>query len=288
MGQNLGDSAVIKSFAGADAFLDQLGGGLENLKHIYFSGGEPLLQEEHYDLLERLIALGRTDIRLMYNSNMSVLALRDRAVVDLWRKFPHVWVEASVDATGPLGANIRSGFDWDVFVTNVRTLRRTCPHVGLFFGLTVSNMNVLALPELLDALEESCGATPDAFHVHSLQEQVLYRTQVLPLALKNTAMRQIRDYQARLMARTDLPPAHAKQLNDGLDGIVTFMMAQDLSHLMPAFADLTQRLDHLRGEDSADDFGQLGTYLRAPHRDDEPRPNLICKCRSLWQRFRAA
>ncbi len=287
LGQNLGESAVIKSFEGADAFLDQLGAGLENLKHIYFAGGEPLLQEEHYDLLERLIALGRTDIRLMYNSNMSVLAFRDRAVVDLWRQFPCVWVEASVDATGPLGANIRSGFDWDVFVTNVMTLRRACPHVELFFGTTVSNMNVLALPDVLDALEESCGATADAFHVHSLQEQALYRTQVLPLELKNTAMRQIRDYQTRLSARTDILPARAAPLNASLDGVVTFMMAQDLSHLMPAFSDLTHRLDHLRDEDSADDFGQLGTYLRASHMRDDPRPNLTGKCRSLWQRFRA-
>ncbi|MCA3573063.1 MAG: twitch domain-containing radical SAM protein, partial [Aestuariivirga sp.] len=158
LGKAIGDKAEISSFETVDEFMGQVEPGLLQLKHIYFAGGEPLMQPEHYALLERLIALGRTDLSLAYNTNMSVLSHKDRSILDLWSQFPSVEVEASVDAAGELGAIIRKGFDWTVFAANVNAVRERCPHVSIRFGITVSVMNIRALPDLFAALMRDCGA----------------------------------------------------------------------------------------------------------------------------------
>ena len=39
-----------------------------DVEEIYFAGGEPLVMQEHYTILEKLIEAGRTDVRLRYNT----------------------------------------------------------------------------------------------------------------------------------------------------------------------------------------------------------------------------
>ena len=45
---------------------------INDVEEIYFAGGEPLVMEEHYLILEKLIAAGRTDVRLRYNTNLVI------------------------------------------------------------------------------------------------------------------------------------------------------------------------------------------------------------------------
>ena len=47
---------------------EQLEPHLDYVEQIYFAGGEPLVIEEHYQLLEEMIRQGRTDIKLIYNT----------------------------------------------------------------------------------------------------------------------------------------------------------------------------------------------------------------------------
>jgi sulfatase maturation enzyme AslB (radical SAM superfamily) len=42
---------------------------IPNLKQVYFAGGEPLMMEEHYNILDELERRGRFDVRLIYNTN---------------------------------------------------------------------------------------------------------------------------------------------------------------------------------------------------------------------------
>ena len=50
---------------------EQLEPHLDYVEQIYFAGGEPLLMEEHYNILEELLRRGRTDVRLIYNTNFT-------------------------------------------------------------------------------------------------------------------------------------------------------------------------------------------------------------------------
>ena len=239
----IGDKAEISSFETVDEFMRQVEPGLMELKHIYFAGGEPLMQPEHYALLERLIALGRTDLSLAYNTNMSVMSHKDRSILDLWSQFPKVEVEASVDAAGERGAIIRKGFDWTVFAANINAVREHCPHVPIRFGITVSVMNIRGLPDLLDALMRDCGATPADVYLHSLQDPSYYRSQVLPPPLKAQAERTLRSYLARLPAE-----AASAGLAAQIEGVIRYMNAANLSNQFPRMLQVTAQLDRLRGE----------------------------------------
>lgn len=261
IGKTIGNRAEISSFESVDSFMAQVAPGLNQLEHIYFAGGEPLLLAEHYALLEKLIALGRTDISLAYNTNMSVTTFKNKSILDLWAHFPKIEVQASVDAVGALGENMRSGFEWSVYVSNVNLVREKCPHIRLKFGITVSAMNIIALPELFDALESECGAQIEDFYLHSLQDPNYYRTQILPKPLKQKAIINLEDYISTLSARQDIDPAVCQSFIDQLQGMIKYMTAKDMKKELRRFIKQTNILDDLRQENSADVMPAFAPYI---------------------------
>ena len=73
---------------------------IDYVEQIYFAGGEPLIMDEHYRILEELERRGMFDVRLVYNTNFTQVRLKDRYVFDFWKKFKNVSVGASLDAMG--------------------------------------------------------------------------------------------------------------------------------------------------------------------------------------------
>ncbi|WP_419909870.1 twitch domain-containing radical SAM protein [Hoeflea sp.] len=278
IGVTMADKAEINSFRSVDDFLDQVGEGLGEVERIYFAGGEPLMMSEHYALLEKLVSLEHTDVALAYNTNMSVNAFRGQSIFDLWRKFPNVVVAASVDAAGDLGAMVRKGFDWDVFASNIHTLRDECPHVDLEFGVTVSVLNILHLRTLLEKLRVELGASPGSIFLHSLQEPEFYRTQILPFHLKRKVSEELEAYADGIASKADtignVDGPHIQMVR----GIVDYMNARDLSARFEKFARMMQRLDKLRDEDSSTLLPDLAPYLG---RSQKKLPRTLRKVRRL-------
>ena len=56
----------------------QLEPHLDYVEQIYFAGGEPLLMEEHYRILDELVRKKRFDVRLIYNTNFTHTDLKGR------------------------------------------------------------------------------------------------------------------------------------------------------------------------------------------------------------------
>ena len=59
---------------------EQLVEHIDHVEQIYFAGGEPLMMEEHYNILDELERRGRFDVRLIYNTNFTHTKLKDRTV----------------------------------------------------------------------------------------------------------------------------------------------------------------------------------------------------------------
>jgi hypothetical protein len=92
-----------------DDMWNQMQEHIPYLEQIYFAGGEPLIMEEHYNVLKELVRLKRFDVRLQYNTNFSRLNLKDENVLDYWKLFNNVSIGASLDAMGPRAEYIRKG-----------------------------------------------------------------------------------------------------------------------------------------------------------------------------------
>ena len=87
-----------------EGFWEDLLQHCDRVKTFYINGGEPMLIKEHFAFLERLVELGKTDIKLWYNINMTLM---NEKVIDLWRKFAHVKISCSIDDLGIRNEYIR-------------------------------------------------------------------------------------------------------------------------------------------------------------------------------------
>jgi MoaA/NifB/PqqE/SkfB family radical SAM enzyme len=88
---------------------------LENVKHVYLAGGEPLLMKDNEEILTRLLSIDPTiDIRI--NSNISNIRT---PVFELLQKFENVKWTISVDSIGELFEYMRWPGNWNQFVENL-------------------------------------------------------------------------------------------------------------------------------------------------------------------------
>ena len=151
-------SEKIFTYAGGannDELYKQFEPHFDTIEEFYFAGGEPLLTDKHYDILEYLIEHGRTDVKLRYNTNMSVLKYKDKNVLDMWKQFSNVYIGASLDSWGPRAEYIRHGTDWSVIESNIRKIRTETPHIHLQTNTVVSILNIKTLTEFIDYMLES-------------------------------------------------------------------------------------------------------------------------------------
>ena len=123
---------------------------LSQCQQVYFAGGEPLLNPQHYEVLEKLIAQ-KADPIIMYSTNMTVLGAKSKTVKDLWPRFSQINVHASIDAVGKYAEIVRSGSKWDTIEQNL-TWMRDQPNVNVRIATVISAINIWWLPELFEHL----------------------------------------------------------------------------------------------------------------------------------------
>lgn len=119
---------------------------LSQVKKIYFAGGEPLLNSQHYDVLQLLIDQ-HIDPVLMYSTNFSVMSYRQHSVRDLWPKFREIHVHVSIDAIGQYAEFVRSGTIWKDIENNIEWLRSQ-PNCFIRISTVISAVNIWFLHSL--------------------------------------------------------------------------------------------------------------------------------------------
>ncbi len=143
--RNASNERIIKAFTNN---FDELFEYIDDIEEIYFAGGEPLIMEEHYQVLEELEKRKLFNIELRYNTNFSNLNFKDKNILEVWKKFKKVHVSASIDASHELGSEIREGFNWKQFIQNREKMIQVCPEIYFEIAPTVSSMNINNLPAL--------------------------------------------------------------------------------------------------------------------------------------------
>jgi hypothetical protein len=223
---------------------EQLEPHLEYVEQIYFAGGEPLIMEEHYRILKTLIAKGKTNVRLIYNTNFSELRYKKDNVLPMWNEFESVCIGASLDAMGPLAELVRKGTDWAQVERNREEMLKICPQVDFYISPTLSVMNAWQLPEFHRAWVDKGFLKPQDLNVNILQDPMHYRIDILPLHSKEEIKEQYEEHIAWLK-----PQDHLTRASIGFESAIKFMMADDKTNLIPKFWHKTEQLDKIRNED---------------------------------------
>lgn len=170
-----------KGAGGLDKWIEK---NMAQIEEIYFAGGEPLISDEHYETLDKLLALGKRKIRLVYNTNFSTLSYKNKNVLDYWKKFSNVSACASLDDFGPRGELIRKGQNWKEIEKNIRKLKKFCPKVKFSISPTVSVLNVWHLADFHKYMVKKGYIKIDEIHLNILLFPPEYRVQVLPKSFK--------------------------------------------------------------------------------------------------------
>jgi sulfatase maturation enzyme AslB (radical SAM superfamily) len=121
----------------------------DSLQLMYFTGGEPMINGDHWNLLEELIASNKANgITLMYNTNLTVLKYKDKDITDIWSHFKKVNVQCSIDAVGKTFEYIRSGADWPTVDANINALKKM--PIGISLTPVISLLNIWNIGELCE------------------------------------------------------------------------------------------------------------------------------------------
>ena len=222
---------------------EQLIEHIDHVEQIYFAGGEPLMMEEHYLILEELERRKRFDVRLIYNTNFTQVKLKNRSVFDYWKKFESVAVGASLDAMGPRAEYIRKGTVWKVVEENRKNMIEICPNVDFYISPTLSIMNALHLPDFHKAWVEKGLINPQDLNVNILQDPMHFRLDIASEKYKEQIQQK---FEGHLEWLRPLDTLHRATV--GFESAITFMNKTNNTKLIDTFWAKTSELDNIRCE----------------------------------------
>ena len=115
------------------------------IEEVYWVGGEPLMYEQHWRYMQRIIELGDgPNVYARYNTNLSRVQYRG---VDLYSdilcRLRDWQICASIDGTGRIGEYIRTGLDYSGWLDNFKRGVSLATHrrqMRLDFTLTLPGM----------------------------------------------------------------------------------------------------------------------------------------------------
>jgi hypothetical protein len=121
---------------------------IPNMQQIYFAGGESLIIEEHYDILEECIRQGYAkNLELRYNSN-GVEWRED--LFDLWKEFKLVRFHYSVDDIFERNEYIRYPSNWKRTEEVFHILdKETSDNVEITVACAVQALNIYYIPDFI-------------------------------------------------------------------------------------------------------------------------------------------
>jgi radical SAM protein with 4Fe4S-binding SPASM domain len=235
----------VNSLSNYDFLKDQI----DVVEKIYFAGGEPLLMDEHWTILDLLEQHNKFHVKICYNTNLSTLVYKKKNVLDIWKKWNNYKVEVwpSIDEIGERAELIRSGTVWSKIDEN---LRKIVELNNLFIkpGITVGALNVFRLPEIVQYLTD-VGAVNKKhayknFYFNLLEWPQHYHVHILPLEYRNEITDNLQNFTKE----------YNKKYETNIDHLSTHILAELArpfnEHEARQFIDMTDKIDQLRNENT--------------------------------------
>jgi MoaA/NifB/PqqE/SkfB family radical SAM enzyme len=223
---------------------------VDQIRYIEFTGGEPFMIQEHFDMLQGLIDRGiAKNIEIHYNTNGTQYP---EDADTIWQHFKLVEIAFSIDDIGERFEYQRTNAAWKEVCRNIgwfRTLREHYSNIRLQVCSTVNVFNVLYLEELAHWINQQDF---DFVYWNMMHEAYYFSISTLPENAKSAIATQLQ--QAVVDDRTRQEFAQIIDfMNRGvsLDGNILRMRVADLDRkrqqnlalVEPEFAQLIGYLD---------------------------------------------
>jgi MoaA/NifB/PqqE/SkfB family radical SAM enzyme len=130
-------------------FWSQIESVLTDIRYIEFTGGEPFMIDQHFDMLQGIVDRGIAgQVEIHYNTNGTHYPERGE---NIWKHFKTVEVAFSIDDVGARFEYQRTNADWAVVLDTIvsfQYLKDQMPNLQLQCCSTVNVFNVCYLDEL--------------------------------------------------------------------------------------------------------------------------------------------
>lgn len=240
-------------------FLQEVVDQIQFMDTAYFAGGEPLITEEHYILLEEMIKQKRTDIQLRYNTNLSNLKFKDKDLLSLWKHFNHrIDISASIDHYGERAEYIRHGTNWSTVEENFAAVKKT-PYINLTMNTVLSVFNLLTIHEFYQYLIDKLLYIPTdhVYSLYNMSDPVHISGHILPNEYKLKGKESLEKY-IKILNDNKFKNKHLTQPEQSLNWLFSKNTWEEQKD---KFRSEIQRLDNLRNEDFSKTFPELAGLL---------------------------
>ena len=236
---------------------------LENLlphfRRVEFAGGEPLMDPQHYRILDMLVPYGH-QIEIKYATNLTMLGKGNRTVWEYWPKFKSIAVNVSIDGIEKSYEYIRGNGNWLELVDNIKQIQ-TIPNVSRIVGAcTVQVSNVLELDKICEYFLNDIGII---FHTHRVEYPRELSVQVLPKSIKELAIKKLELLKEKV-PEFKLVKKYPQLLNYTLRQIqdnVNYINAKDQDFRWKDCIEFNQRLDKTRNQSFFDVTPEFKNYV---------------------------
>jgi hypothetical protein len=232
---------------------------LPHFRRVEFAGGEPLMDPQHYRILDMLAPYGH-QIEIKYATNLSMLGKSNRTVWQYWPKFKSVAVNVSIDGIGKSYEYVRGNASWAELVNNIKQIQ-TVPNISRIVGaVTVQVSNVLILDKMIEYFLDDLGII---FHTHRVEYPKLLSAQVLPGELRMLAIDKLISVQDRVKdfkLVKEYPQLLEYTLGQIQDNI-NYLQARDQSDKWKDCIAFNQALDSTRNQSFFDVTPEFKNYV---------------------------
>jgi hypothetical protein len=232
---------------------------LPYFQRVEFAGGEPLMDPQHYRILDMLAPYG-DNIEIKYATNLTMLGKSNRTIWQYWPKFKSVAVNVSIDGIGDSYEYVRGNASWAELVNNIKQVQ-TIPNVSRIVGaVAVQVSNVLILDKMIELFLNELGIV---FYTNMVQYPNVLSIQVIPNELKSLAvvkLKAVRELVHTFKLVKEHPMLEALTYKQ-IDGIINFILAKDNSYLWNDCIEYNRRLDVTREQSFFDTTPEFKPYV---------------------------
>ena len=232
---------------------------LPHFRRVEFAGGEPLMDPQHYKILDMLKPYGK-NIEIKYATNGTTLGIsKGRTIHDYWPHFRSVAVNVSLDGIHDVYNYIRGNGDFSQVEANIKEIQKI-PNVSRVVGaFTAQAGNILQAAECIDYFINKMDIV---FYSHRVSYPNCLSAQVLPQELKDLAVSKLEAVRERLFTfdnikkSTLLEKVTQQQIKDNIN----YLKAKDQHHLWSDFLEFNRQLDITRNQSLLDVVPEFKPY----------------------------
>lgn len=228
-------------------------------RRVEFAGGEPLMDPQHYEILDMLKPYGK-NIEIKYATNATTLGITNgRTIYDYWPHFKSIAVNVSIDGIHDVYNYIRSNSDFKTVEENVKELKKI-PNISRIVGaFTAQAGNMLQITDCIRYFMNEMGIY---FYSHRVSYPTLLSAQVLPNPIKKVAIERLENFdlsEIKDIDKTDfIRPILKRQIEDNIN----YLKSKDQSEKWQKFLDFNRILDKKRSQGPIESlFPELIPYV---------------------------